>query len=81
VTFGAGTRGPIPGPSGAVAAATMPTDLVGGSIILFGTFDPKLLQPGILLEKGILAATDISDLSYHTMVDEIVIAQLSSPIV
>jgi len=59
-----------------IPAAGAPADFVGTTIVLVGPFDPLLLQPASLAEKGLLAKDDLAQLRYEILAPEVSIMRL-----
>jgi hypothetical protein len=59
-----------------VTAAAAPTDLVGHSIVIVGTFDPSRMQPGELVKNGLFDEADLSGLTYSMILQDIVVGSL-----
>ena len=46
-------------------------EVSGQSVVLVGSFDPTLVQPQFLLEKGLVRESDLSSLKIETMIPDV----------
>ena len=59
-----------------IPAATAPADLIGGSIVLVGQFEPLRAQPATLLREGLVDSADLAASSYEFLTKDFPLAIL-----